>query len=79
LAVPRDAILETGERQIIFVHHAGGTVEWRNAMIGVEAGDWVEIREGLQEGEHIVTSANFLLDSEVRLKTAIGGMAGMKH
>lgn len=79
LAVPRDAILETGERQIIFVHHSRGTVEWRNAVIGVQAGDWVEIREGLQEGEHIVTSANFLLDSEVRLKAAIGGMTGMKH
>jgi Cu(I)/Ag(I) efflux system membrane fusion protein len=45
----------------------------------VQAGDLIEIREGLKEGEHIVTSANFLVDSESRLKSAIGGMAGMTH
>jgi len=77
LAVPRDAVLESGERHIIFIHHGGGKLEWRNAKLGVQAGDWVEILEGLKEGEQIVTSANFLLDSESRLKTAIGGMQGM--
>lgn len=79
LAVPRDAVLETGERQIIFINHGEGKLEWRNAKLGVQAGDWVEILEGLKEGEQIVTSANFLIDSESRLKSAIGGMAGMKH
>lgn len=79
LAVPRDAVLESGERHIIFIHHGGGKLEWRNAALGVQAGDWIEIREGLKEGEHIVTSANFLVDSESRLKSAIGGMAGMTH
>ena len=79
LVVPRDAVLESGERQIIFIHHGGGKLEWRNAKLGVQAGDWIEIREGLKEGENIVTSANFLLDSESRLKTAIGGMTGMSH
>jgi Cu(I)/Ag(I) efflux system membrane fusion protein len=79
LAVPKDAILESGERQIIFIHLGGGRLEWRNAKLGVRAGDWVEVLEGVREGEHVVTSANFLIDSESQLKSAVGGMPGMKH
>ena len=79
LAIPRDAVLETGERQVIFVHHGGGTLEWRDAKLGVQAGEWVEVLEGVKEGDHIVTSANFLIDSESQLKSAVRGMAGMKH
>jgi Cu(I)/Ag(I) efflux system membrane fusion protein len=79
LAVPRDAVLETGERQLVFIHHGGGQLEWREAKVGLRSGDWVEVLEGLKEGEHIVTSANFLLDSESQLKAAVGGMKGMKH
>jgi len=77
LAIPRDAVLETGERQIVFIHHGGGTLEWRNVQLGVQAGDWVEVMDGVQEGDHIVTSANFLIDSESQLKSAVRGMAGM--
>lgn len=77
LAIPRDAVLESGERQIIFIHHGGGKLEWRTVKLGVRAGDWVEVLEGLKEGDHVVTSANFLIDSESQLKAAVGGMAGM--
>jgi Cu(I)/Ag(I) efflux system membrane fusion protein len=77
LAVPRDAIIESGERQLIFIHHGGGKLEWRSVTLGVSAGDWVEVAEGLKEGDHIVTSANFLIDSESQLKAAVGGMGGM--
>lgn len=79
LAIPRDAILESGERQVIFIHHGGGKLEWRSVKLGVQAGDWVEVVEGLKEGDHIVTSANFLIDSESQLKAAVSGMQGMKH
>ena len=79
LVVPRDAILESGKRQLLFIHHGGGQLEWRNVMLGARAGDWVEVIEGLKEGDHVVTSANFLIDSESQLKAAVGGMAGMKH
>jgi Cu(I)/Ag(I) efflux system membrane fusion protein len=79
LVVPRDAILESGERQVIFLHHGGGTLEWRTARLGLQAGDWVEVVEGVKEGEHVITSANFLIDSESRLKAAVGGMQGMQH
>jgi len=79
LAVPKDAILESGERQIVFIHLGGGRLEWRKARIGLRSGDWVEILDGVREGEHVVTSANFLIDSESQLKAAVGGMPGMKH
>lgn len=79
LIVPKNAVLESGERQIIFIHLGGGRLEWRNAKIGQRSGDWVEILDGIQVGEHVVTSANFLIDSESQLKSAIGGMTGMKH
>lgn len=77
LVVPTNAILETGERQLLFIHHGGGQLEWRSVKLGAKAGDWVEVREGLKEGEHVVTGANFLIDSESQLKAAVGGMAGM--
>ena len=79
LVVPTDAILDSGERQLIFIHLGGGQLEWRTVKPGVRAGDWVEVVEGLKEGEHVVTSANFLLDSESQLKAAVSGMKGMKH
>ncbi len=79
LAVPRDAVLESGERSLIFIHHGGGQLEWREAKVGLRSGAWVEILEGLKEGEHIVTSANFLIDSESQLWAAVGAMKGMKH
>ncbi|MEP7153522.1 MAG: efflux RND transporter periplasmic adaptor subunit [Nitrospira sp.] len=77
LVVPRDAILESGERQLLFIHHGGGQLEWRSVKLGAKAGDWLEVVDGLKEGEHVVTGANFLIDSESQLKAAIGGMAGM--
>jgi len=79
LVVPSDAILDSGERQLIFIHLGGGQLEWRTVKLGVRAGDWVEVLEGLKENEHIVTSANFLLDSESQLKAAVSGMKGMQH
>ena len=79
LVVPSDAILDSGERQLIFLHLGGGQLEWRTVKLGIRAGDWVEVLEGLKEDEHIVTSANFLLDSESQLKAAVSGMKGMQH
>ena len=79
LVVPREAILESGERQVLFIHHGGGKLEWRTVRVGLQAEDWLEVSEGVKEGEHVVTSANFLIDSESRLKAAVGGMQGMQH
>lgn len=77
LIVPKDAVLESGPRQIIFIRRDGGKLAWRQVKIGARAGDWVEVVEGLTEGEEVVTSANFLLDSESQVKGAMAGMPGM--
>lgn len=81
LAIPQEAIIESGEKQVVFLHHGGGKLEPRLIKTGVKAGEWSEVLTGLKEGDHIVTSANFLLDSESRLKSVVesmGGMPGMK-
>jgi Cu(I)/Ag(I) efflux system membrane fusion protein len=81
LAIPQEAIIESGQKQVVFIHHGGGRLEPRLIKTGVRTGEWTEVLEGLKEGDHIVISANFLIDSESRLKTAVesmGGMPGMK-
>lgn len=77
LAIPQEAIIESGQKQVVFLHHGGGKLEPRLIKTGVKTGEWSEILEGLKEGEHIVTSANFLIDSESRLKSVVEGMGGM--
>jgi Cu(I)/Ag(I) efflux system membrane fusion protein len=67
LTVPRDAVVDTGQRQHVFVA-AGGRFEPRPVTLGVQLADRVEIRSGLDEGERIVAAGVFLLDSESRLR-----------
>ena len=81
LAIPQEAIIESGQKQVVFLHLGGGKLEPRLIKTGVKTGEWSEVLTGLKEGEHIVTSANFLIDSESRLKSVVesmGGMPGMK-
>lgn len=77
LTVPRDAVVDTGLQQHVFVA-VGGQFEPRPVVVGTQLADRVEIREGLSEGEQIVASGVFLLDSESRLR-ATGGMGGHNH
>ena len=77
LAIPQEAIIESGQKQVVFLHHGGGKLEPRLIKTGVKTGEWTEVLEGLKEGEHVVTSANFLIDSESRLKSVVEGMGGM--
>ncbi|WHZ26874.1 MAG: CzcABC family efflux RND transporter, membrane fusion protein [Nitrospira sp.] len=81
LAIPQEAIIESGQKQVVFLHLGSGKLEPRLVKTGAKTGEWSEVLTGLKEGEHIVTSANFLIDSESRLKSVVesmGGMAGMK-
>lgn len=78
LAVPEEAIMDTGERKLAFVLTAPGKYVPREVVTGQEAEGYYEIVEGLREGETVVTSANFLIDSESRLKSAVSG-AAHKH
>ena len=77
LTVPRDAVVDTGLRQHVFVA-TGDRFEPRPVTLGVQLADRVEIRSGLQEGEQIVAAGVFLLDSESRLR-ATGGSGGHNH
>jgi hypothetical protein len=71
LAVPKVAVLDTGERQIVFVVHDQGTFEPRAVSLGRDAGEYAEVLSGLEDGEEVVTSANFLIDSESRFRAAL--------
>jgi len=71
VAVPADAVLPTGERHIVFLVLGEGTFEPRAVHLGREAGGYYEVLEGLQPGDEVVTSANFLIDSESRFRAAL--------
>ena len=71
LAVHEDAIVYTGERRIVFIDKGEGFFEPREVKLGVKAGEFYEVIDGLNEGERVVSSANFLIDSESRLKSAL--------
>ncbi len=68
LAAPNSAILNTGERELVFVEKNEGEFEPRAVKAGLRADGYTEILSGLKAGEKVVTSANFLVDSESRLK-----------
>ena len=68
LVVPQTAVLNSGDRQVVFLDRGNGVFEPRDVRIGAQSGGRTEILSGLQEGERIVTSGNFLIDSESRLK-----------
>ncbi len=71
---PEEAILHSGERSVVVVQKAKGVFEPREVELGATGGGYTEIRRGLQAGETIVTSAQFLIDSESNLKEAISAM-----
>jgi Cu(I)/Ag(I) efflux system membrane fusion protein len=71
IAVPDSAVIATGERNIVFVAKGAGVFEPREVVLGVQVRNMVEILQGVSEGEKVVTGANFLLDSESKLKAAI--------
>ena len=75
LMVARSAVLDSGDRQVVFVDRGGGNFEPRQVKIGQQSGDRIEILSGLAAGERIVTSGNFLIDSESQLKAAMNGMS----
>jgi RND family efflux transporter MFP subunit len=83
LAIPASGVFQSGTRQIAFVDHGGGSFEPRDGgsfeprdiQLGARAGDDFIVLKGLEAGERIVTSANFLIDSESQLQAAMGSFA----
>ena len=73
LSIPRDALVDTGEHQYVFVQRSVGRFEPRAVQVGARGADTVQIVSGLSDDDIVVTTGNFLLDSESRLRAAIAG------
>jgi multidrug efflux pump subunit AcrA (membrane-fusion protein) len=74
LTVPSDAVLDAGDTKIVFVAKGDGYFEPREVKLGVRGNDMYEVLGGVSDGENVVTSANFLIDSESSLKAALSRM-----
>ena len=74
IAVPDSAVMQTGTRSVVFVVRGEGKFEPRQVRTGAKVCGFYEVRSGLQPGETVVAEANFLIDSESRLKSALEGM-----
>ncbi|MCW5659972.1 MAG: efflux RND transporter periplasmic adaptor subunit [Burkholderiaceae bacterium] len=79
LAVPDTAVIDSGTRRIVLVQVNEGRFEPREVVLGGRAENYVEVREGVREGEEVVVAANFLIDAESNLKAAVGGLGGHGH
>jgi len=75
LSVPESAVLDTGTRQAIFVDRGEGRFEPRDVKLGNRGDGYVEVRDGVKDGEPVVVSANFLIDAESNLKAALKGFS----
>jgi Cu(I)/Ag(I) efflux system membrane fusion protein len=75
LAIPESAVMDTGRRQAVLVDKGEGRFEPREVKLGQRGDGFVEVRQGLTDGEPVVTSANFLIDAESNLKAALKGFA----
>jgi len=71
LTVPVSAIMPTGERNVVFIDKGEGKLEPRIVQLGAKYGDIYEVQSGLQEGERVVASANFLIDAESKVQGAL--------
>ncbi len=79
LVVPEDAVMDSGTMQMVFVDKGQGHFESRHIQVGSKVQGYYEVLSGLKAGERVVTSANFLIDSESQLKSGSGGMGGHQH
>jgi Cu(I)/Ag(I) efflux system membrane fusion protein/cobalt-zinc-cadmium efflux system membrane fusion protein len=70
LVIPASAVLQSGERAIAFIDHGQGNLEPRAVAVGPQVADSIVILSGLKPGERVVSSANFLVDSEAQLQSA---------
>jgi len=74
LTVPASAVIDSGPRQVVIVQLAEGRFEPRPVKLGQRGGEFVQVLDGVKEGEPVVVAANFLIDAESNLKAALGGM-----
>jgi Cu(I)/Ag(I) efflux system membrane fusion protein len=76
LVVPEGAVINAGDRRLVFLDRGEGRFEPREVELGIKVnGTGLQVVSGLAEGDRVVTAANFLLDSESSLKAVLSGMA----
>jgi Cu(I)/Ag(I) efflux system membrane fusion protein len=76
LAVPDSAVIDSGTRQVVLVQRGEGLFEPHTVKLGRQADGYFEVLEGVEEGESVVTRANFLIDAESNLRSALGSFGG---
>jgi RND family efflux transporter MFP subunit len=74
LSVPQSAVIDSGDRKLVFIDRGEGSFEPREVQLGVQVGGGFQVLSGLADGERVVTSANFLLDSESSLRSSLSDM-----
>ena len=79
LTVPNSAVIDSGTRRIVLVQLAEGRFEPREVKLGSRTDTYVEVMDGVKDGEQVVVAANFLIDAESNLKAAIGGFGHSGH
>ena len=76
VTVPLSAVIDSGTRRIVLVQAQEGRFEPRAVKLGARSDNYVEVLEGVRDGEQVVVAANFLIDAESNLKAAVGGFGG---
>jgi membrane fusion protein, copper/silver efflux system len=76
LRVPSDAVVRSGTKNVVFVAAGDGKFQPREVQLGASDGEVVEVVRGLEQGDKVVTRANFLVDSESRLRASLATMRG---
>ncbi len=79
LSIPREALIKSTDEQRVIMALGDGKFSTREVVAGMESGEWVEIISGLEEGERVVTSGQFLIDSEANLRSAFKAMDNHNH
>jgi Cu(I)/Ag(I) efflux system membrane fusion protein len=74
VSIPNSAVIDTGDRQVVIIDKGDGRFEPKDVKLGVHGEDRTEITKGINAGDHVVVSANFLLDAESNLNSALSGM-----
>jgi Cu(I)/Ag(I) efflux system membrane fusion protein len=76
LRIPVDAVIHSGTKDVVFLALGEGKFQPREVRLGPKSGDQVEVAQGLDEGEEVVTRANFLIDSESQLRASLAALGG---
>ncbi|NMM12818.1 MAG: efflux RND transporter periplasmic adaptor subunit [Rhodoferax sp.] len=79
VTVPVSAVIDSGTRQIVLIQQSEGRFEPREVKLGSRSDNYVEVLDGVRDGEQVVVAANFLIDAESNLKAAVGGFGHSAH